>query len=160
MTCQECEIELGMGENASEHLASCEECRWLAEELRRNAVALRELRVRPRVQWEWALAAAAAIVMGVGLWMNGAKKPPEGAAAVNIVGMPGERNEGKENKERRLKPTLQAKARATRREQAAAVRQVKRVSYREQVQPLKVKMFTSDPDVVIYWIVDRKESFE
>jgi len=27
-------------------------------------------------------------------------------------------------------------------------------------QPLRVKMFTSDPDVVIYWIVDKKEGYE
>jgi hypothetical protein len=143
MTCRECEIKLGMGEDAAAHLASCEECRSLAEELRLNALALSDMRVRTRVPWEWALAAAAAVVMGVGLWMSGAKKPP--AVAGNIVVV------SKENEERRLKPTPQAKARATR------VRTVRR---KEPVQALKVKMFTSDPDVVIYWIVDRKETFE
>ena len=27
-------------------------------------------------------------------------------------------------------------------------------------EPLRVRMFTSDPDVVIYWIVDKKEGYE
>jgi hypothetical protein len=27
-------------------------------------------------------------------------------------------------------------------------------------EALRVKMFTSDPDVVIYWIVDKKDGFE
>ena len=35
-------------------------------------------------------------------------------------------------------------------------------AHRKQMpaEPLKVKMYTSDPDVVIYWIVDRKEGIE
>jgi len=53
MTCQECEIKLGMGEDAAGHLASCAECRALDEDLRLNAVALREMRVRPRMHWVW-----------------------------------------------------------------------------------------------------------
>jgi hypothetical protein len=92
------------------------------------------------VQWEWALAAAAAVVMGVGLWMSGAKKPPEKAAAGNIA-----------------RPTRQELPAPS----VARVKHVRpRVRRKEPVQPLKVKMFTSDPDVVIYWIVDRKETFE
>ena len=132
MTCQECEIELGMGENAAEHLASCAECRALAEDLRLNAVALREMRVRPPMRWAWALAAA--LVIAIGLWrVRPAEKPPERAAAAKIVG-----------------PT-----------RTAAVAPVKRVrKKRKPAEPLRVKMFTSDPDVVIYWIVDKKEGIE
>ena len=131
MTCQECEIRVGMGEDAAEHLASCAECRLLARELRLNSVALRQMRVRP-VVW-WAMAVAAAIVMAIGL-SRPAKKPPETAAAVKIDG-----------------PT-----------RAVVATPVKRhvVRKRKAAEPLRVKMFTSDPDVVIYWIVDKKEGFE
>ena len=44
MTCQECEIKLGMGEDAREHLAGCAECRGIARELRLNSVALLGMR--------------------------------------------------------------------------------------------------------------------
>jgi hypothetical protein len=132
MTCQECEIKLGRSENAAEHLAWCAECRGLAEDLRLNAIALREMRVRPGMRWESALAAAAAIVIAVGLWrVTPPEKPPQRAAAAIIGG-----------------PTR-------------TVAPVKRVrKKREAVKPLRVKMFTSDPDVVIYWIVDKKEGSE
>ena len=57
MTCQECELKLGMDQDASEHLASCEYCRALAEDLRLNAVALREMKIRPGIaRWQWAMA--------------------------------------------------------------------------------------------------------
>jgi hypothetical protein len=139
MTCQECEIKLGMGEDAGEHLSSCAECRWLAEEMRLNAAALREMRVRPKIHWEWALAAAAAIVLAIGLLLT-PKKPPERAAAAKIG-----------------RPTIQeARMSAV----AAPVKHVRRVRKREAAEPLRVKMFTSDPDVVIYWIVDKKDGFE
>lgn len=134
MTCQECEIKLGMGENEAEHLAWCAECRRLAEDLRLNAVALREMRVHPRMHWEWALAAAAAIVIAVGLWRIGpTEKPPERAAAAKIVG-------------------------PTRTPPAVPVKRVRKK--RPPAEPLRVRMFTSDPDVVIYWIVDKKEGSE
>jgi hypothetical protein len=135
MTCQECEIKLGMGEEAAEHLAVCAECRRLAEDLRLNSIALREMRVRPRMHWAWALAAAAAIVMAIGLGrVKPPEKPPESAAAAKIVG-----------------PTRTA----------PPAKPVKLVHKRRQpAEPLRVKMFTSDPDVVIYWIVDKKEGIE
>lgn len=138
MTCQECEIKLGMGEDASEHLASCAECHWLAEELRLNAQALREMRVRPRVHWEWALAAAAAILMTIGVWRvtraeTVAITPVRIAAAA---------------------PPLEVMIEAPR------VIPVKRRIRRQPVEPLRVKMYTSDPDVVIYWIVGGKVGSE
>jgi len=135
MTCQECEIKLGMGENAAGHLASCAECRALAEDLRLNAIALRQMRVRPGMRWESVLAAAAAIVMAIGLWHGKPpEKPPERAAAARIG-----------------RPTRTAAV-------VAPAKHVRRK--RTPAEPLRVKMFTSDPDVVIYWIVDKKEGIE
>jgi hypothetical protein len=137
MTCQECELKLGMGEDADEHLASCNECRLLARELRLNSYAMRELRVRPRMYWALATAAAA-IVVAIGVWRTTVVKPPERAAATKI-------------------------GRPTKQEQpvVASVPVVKRKQRkRVPAETLRVKMFTSDPDVVIYWIVDKKEGFE
>jgi hypothetical protein len=134
MTCQECELKLGMGEDATEHLASCAECRWLAKELRLNAVALREMRVRPRMHW--ALAAAAAIVMVVFAWkMTRVEKlslPPVRVAVAEKPSLAGHGPAPHRRAKKHLAPA----------------------------EPLRVKMFTSDPDVVIYWIVDKKEGFE
>ena len=136
MTCQECELKLGMGEDAREHLASCPECRELERELGLNSLALREMRVRHRMHWGWALAAAAAIVMVIGLWRPAPVKPPQKPAAAKIG-----------------RPTRQETAKAV-------VVKRQRIRKREPAEPLRVKMFTSDPDVVIYWIVDRKEGME
>lgn len=136
MTCQECELKLGMGEDPGEHLASCAECRWLAEELRLNAVVLREMRVRPAMHWEWALAAAAAILMAVFLSVPRGQKLPMPPVRVAIV------------------PPLAGHGPAPH-----PLKKAKR-HLRPASEPLRVKMFTSDPDVVIYWIVDRKEGSE
>jgi hypothetical protein len=146
MTCQECEVKLGMGEDAGEHLASCAECRWLAEELRRNAVALREMRAQtprsPAVRWEWAMAAAAAIVMGIFVWK------PTHVERLPIMAAHG------------AAPQLQQLSSPAPVAQGRA-RRVKHIEKKQiPTEPLRVKMFTSDPDVVIYWIVDRKEGSE
>jgi hypothetical protein len=139
MTCQECELRLGMGEDASEHLASCAECQWLAKELRLNSIALRELHIRPRLHWALA-AATAAVVMAVVAWkINRVEKltrPPVRVAfapkATQPVFVPSSHKKVKRKAAHGAAPQ----------------------------QPLRVKMFTSDPDVVIYWIVDKKEGFE
>ena len=133
MTCQECEIKLGMGEDAAEHLSECAECGLLAEDLRLNAIAFREMRVRPVMRWAWAMAAvAAAIVLSIGRphVTPPPEKPPQKAAAAKIG-----------------RPT-----------RTAPVKHVRKK--RQPAEPLRVKMFTSDPDVVIYWIVDKKEGIE
>jgi hypothetical protein len=136
MTCQECELKLGMGEDAADHLASCAECRWLAEELRLNAVALREMRVRPRVRWEWALAAAAAIMMAVATWkVTRVEKLPMQPVRLAVAA---------------AKPVEAGHGPAPRKKRHSI----------PAAEPLRVKMLTSDPDVVIYWIVDRKEGIE
>jgi hypothetical protein len=137
MTCQECELKLGMGEDAGEHLTSCAECHGLAEELRLNTVALKEMRVRPSVRWEWALAAAAAIVMAVATWkVTRVEKLPMQPVRVAVSA---------------AKPVVAG--------HGPAPRKAKR-HLSPAAEPLRVKMFTSDPDVVIYWIVDRKEGIE
>jgi len=147
MTCQECEIKLGMGEDAGEHLATCAECRWLAEELRLNAVALRELRAQtprsPAVRWEWALAAAAAIVIGFFVWK------PTRIEKLPIMAAHGAAPQ-QEQLSRFPAPVAQG--------HTVRVKHVQKKQVRPE--PLRVKMFTSDPDVVIYWIVDRKEGSE
>jgi hypothetical protein len=143
MTCQECEIKLGNGENADEHLGSCAECRWLAEELRLNAQALRdmrEMRERPAMRWEWALAAAAAIIMAVFV-----------SRTPRVEKLPVMAGHG---------PAPQVQANEPQVAPSHIVR-VKRIRKKQEpTVPLRVKMFTSDPDVVIYWIVDRKEGSE
>jgi hypothetical protein len=136
MTCQECEIKLGMGEDGSEHLASCAECRGLARELRLNSCAMRDMRVRPVMPW---VLAAAAIAMVIAVWRIPAVKPPEKAAAAKI---------GRPTKQELpvLSSVAPTKRRSARR--------------RKPAEQLRVKMFTSDPDVVIYWIVDKREGYE
>jgi hypothetical protein len=134
MTCQECEIKLGMGEDADEHLASCNECRLLARELRLNSYALREMRVRPRTYWALATAAAA-IAVAIGVW--------------NVRPTP-------------RQPLILAAHGAAPQQQQTVVSVSKRRKKKTTppAETLRVKMFTSDPDVVIYWIVDKKEGFE
>jgi hypothetical protein len=140
MTCQECEIKLGMGEDADEHLASCLECRALAREVRLNSVALGEMRAPRRVHWEWVLVAAA-IVMAIGVW-----KMPVAPRRQVITAAHG----AAPQQQQTLVPVSQR-----------PVLHKKRIVRRPPtVEPLRVKMFTSDPDVVIYWIVDKKEGFE
>jgi hypothetical protein len=131
-------LKLGMGEDASEHLASCAECRWLAKELRLNSIALRELHIRPRLHWALA-AVAAAVVMAVVAWkINRVEKltlPPVRVAVAPKAA------------QSMYVPVSHKKVK-------------KKAAHGAAPQPLRVKMFTSDPDVVIYWIVDKKEGFE
>jgi hypothetical protein len=129
-----------MGEDADQHLASCAECRGLAEELRLNSVALREMRVRPAMHWEWALAVAA-IVVAIFVWR-----------IPRVENLPVQPTRVAVAKEPASTAPLEAPK--------THVRKVRRAGREPAPQPLRVKMFTSDPDVVIYWIVDRKEGSE
>jgi hypothetical protein len=131
MTCQECEIRLGLGEDAGEHLESCAECRWLAHELRLNSCALGEMRVRPGMQWVFAAAAAVLILVFLRAPQADTFPLPPMRAAVAE------------------KPSTAGRG-------PAPHRKVKR----HAEEPLRVKLFTSDPDVVIYWMVDKKEGYE
>lgn len=138
MNCQECELKLGLGEDASEHLASCVECRSLARELRLNSVALRNMRARPRMQWALT-AIAAAIVVAIGIWST---RPTPRHLAITAASSA------------TTQPAL------SKEHVANTVQRKRRVRKRAPAEPLRVKMFTSDPDVVIYWIVDKKEGYE
>jgi hypothetical protein len=166
MTCPECEDLLALEKSSEElagHLAACAECRELAEELRSNTEALREMaavelpsvrgaviaRLRAQsarqrmARWGWALAAAAAVLIVFGVTRT--------------------------TKVDRPAPPLVTVAPAVEQpfQTAAAVRpNVRRPGGRRQAgrpapqQLLKVKMFTSDPDVVIYWLIEPKEGSE
>jgi hypothetical protein len=129
MTCQECELKLGLNQDASEHLAWCAECRLLAEELHLNADALRDMRVRPGMPW--ALAAAAVLLL-IFLRVPEVKQFPMPPVRIAVA----------------------EKA------PVAVPRRKVRKRIHHAPEPLRVKMFTSDPDVVIYWIVDKKEGYE
>lgn len=135
MNCQECEAKLGMGEDPGEHLASCADCRALARELRLNSVALRDMRVRPRMHWQWALAAAAIVIAIILLSIPRAGQLPIPPVRIAVAANPP------------APVHIPAVHRRAKKHSAPA-------------EPLRVKMFTSDPDVVIYWIVDKKEGYE
>jgi anti-sigma factor RsiW len=166
MTCQECEGLLASEDTSAEldrHLAECVECRELAADLRANADAFREMTAMPLpsvsgavlaqvrrqetrrqvARWGWALAAAAAIVIG---FLATRQVPVAPLPPVVIAEAPAM----EEQRQATRSPAPQV-ARASR-------RQVTRSPALQE--PLKVKMFTSDPDVVIYWLVDPKEGSE
>ena len=163
MTCQECEGLLASEETSAEldrHLAECSECRELAADLGANADAFHEMTAMPMpsvqgavlgqvraretrrqvARWGWALAAAAAIVIGF-LATRPAPVAP-------------------------LPPVVIAKALAHDVVQHSVTPVVKTHGKRQATrspapqEPLKIKMFTSDPDVVIYWLVEPKEGSE
>jgi hypothetical protein len=139
MTCPECELKLAMGEDVDEHLASCAECRWLAQELRLNALALSDMKVKPRLRWEWVLVTAAAIVLAIG-----------------VAEKPGARSQ----KAERIEVTAAVPVPKAEVVSPLAHVRPQRAKKSKPAESLRVKMFTSDPDVVIYWIVDRKEGSE
>ncbi|MBZ5604228.1 MAG: hypothetical protein LAO79_18155 [Acidobacteriia bacterium] len=157
MTCQECELRLSLEQDVSEHLATCAACRALADEMRENAAAIAsfaddplprvghrvtaEIRAQSRSRqiqrWGWALAAAAMVLVLLYAWPRGGRPPgpardpliayapPKIESAEVSVGRPGDRP-----RTRRSAP------------------------HRKPADTLKVKMFTDDPDVVIYWLVE------
>jgi hypothetical protein len=141
MTCQECEIALGMDQNVDEHLANCANCRAFAHEMRANAIAfeafsddpvpsvryrvMSRIRVRRMIRWSWALAAAAAIAIAALNWnVREETMPP-----VQIAHVP----------------------------PPAIVQPVIKQVRKKASPPLMVKMLTPDPDVVIYWQIESED---
>jgi len=154
MNCRECEVELGselITTEIEEHLKGCAECRGLWDEIRANSEAFREMaqedlpsvsvRIPSQTRWAWvAMVAAAAVIV----------------AAITF---------GTLHQERVRPPVLIASApsipEAPALPQPVAIRPAVRRTVRKQMEEtLRVKMFTSDPDVVIYWLVDKKEGIE
>jgi len=140
------------------HLRTCAECRGFAEELEHSQAALRSLReeeapaaalaeVRGRVldeiasrkpswwfalRWHYALApAAAAVALVVALSLRPPLPPSPGPPSLSLPA-PAIAKSASPPSVRRPAP-----------KPAAALR-----------EPLLVKMFTDDPDVVIYWLID------
>lgn len=150
MTCRECELLLAEENSTPDvraHLDACVQCRALAAELTANAAALREFqdelvpavpaaRVTARsVGWArwawagWAVPIAAALVLAALLFPWGASPRVKAPEAV-VTSTPA---------------ALPAQAPPLK--QQAALRPA----------PLKIKMLTADPDVVIYWLIDSNE---
>jgi len=154
MTCQECELRLALDQNVDEHLSACSACRALAEEMRANAAAFESLaadplppvrhkvmtqiraqsRNRQLMRWGWALAAAA--MLAVAIFLSTHPRAAAPAPQMAQVEMP--------------RPMEVPRA------LPAHEPPLERSSVRKP-EILKVKMFTDDPDVVIYWLVDKKE---
>lgn len=145
MTCRELEILLASGEATTEldeHLRQCASCRALNEDLAANALAMESLRSEelpaiafrtPRRRWAYGfVSAAAAAIIAVALLAH--RAPPAARPAPPVEAVV------------RQPPSLPAP-------EPPPVRKTVAVPPRK-VEPLKIKMLTSDPDVVIYWIVD------
>jgi len=163
MTCQECRIELfedTPGRDALVHVGECEDCQALAREIQANAEALAALRgeelvarpfVHPRQRrpWIWGLAAAATLVFGIGLprmFRTEVVVVPNVIPQVQEVSL--EPPAPAPEIPKRAQAVLRAKARP---------RPAVALPVEEPAQPLMVKMLTSDPDVVIYWLIDPVE---
>jgi hypothetical protein len=150
MTCQDCEIYFAQGEmsrEVEEHLHQCAECRSLSQDLRANALALESLRneelprlavkiPRRRKVYPWVAVAAAAAMFAFALLAPRPQPPKPAASAVvaQVVEEPAQ-------------PQVLPRARET-----AKTEPVRRPL--QKTEPLKIKMLTSDPDVVIYWLIE------
>ncbi len=170
MSCQDWELRLAADETGPEveaHLAECPACRELAAELRANSEVLAALcdEVMPPVvlprrapsPWRWAAAVAAMLVAGFGLWHAfGPARTPTSTITVRapLVDAP------------KVEPPLPviAQARVPSRRPAVKRPSWRLVGFNEttdeedgpRTQAL-VRMVTSDPDVVIYWLIDSKK---
>jgi anti-sigma factor RsiW len=152
MTCQDCELFLAQSETSAEieeHLRECPECHALHEDLRANTVALDGLRSEdlPRLAvmlpphrrtypWAAGMAAAAAALFALVLLVPRTRtlRPAAAPLVSQAVDQPAQEQ-----------PPPQAFKTA----KAGPVR-----LRPEKGQPLKIKMLTSDPDVVIYWLIE------
>lgn len=158
MKCEECELLLAQNEvevdHAVEaHVAECPHCRSLWEDVRANAEVLRALgeEVMPPVTlpergfpwWKWTSAAAALIItIGAAWFASWPVKPPHVVSIdVKVTGVVPKAEV----------PYVKAEIPQT---LTSTIVATVPVANRE---PLRVKMLTPDPDVVIYWLVDAKE---
>jgi hypothetical protein len=153
MTCRECELWLADGaapgdavENhlMEEHLKVCAACRAMQADMRENALALAAFRdealparpqpgPRSKRSFPWISAAAAAAVlvaMGIQAWQW--KTVPDRPLLLKA--------------DRPQEMTVEVKP--------SPPPPVARVRRPKAAEPLKIKMLTDDPDVVIYWLID------
>lgn len=159
MNCQDCELLLGQDEITAEvraHLAGCAECRALSEELQANEEAFASMReeVMPVGQaatpdvatpdiWKWASTVAAAVALAWGIWHvwgPGPRQiPRDEVTVIASADQPA------------AAPTLPivrhvSRTRRTRRPPAEV----------ELTDPSTIRIQTSDPEVVIYWVIEEK----
>jgi hypothetical protein len=154
MTCEQCELLLAqeeIGPEVEAHVAGCAGCRSLAAELQANAHAMRALGaevmpvapmgIRPGFPWwspwwKWSSFAAAVVLTLAGAWWaSRPPKPPQIVSVdVKVTGIvPREVAPIPAKIPEKLTPAVVPVA---------------------NTEPLRVKMLTPDPDVVIYWLVD------
>ena len=130
MKCEDCEFLLAQREATAaieEHLRECLACRSIADDLRANAAVLEELRNQelPRIEVKLPRSGK------VSPWAIGVA-----AAAAFVIGS--------------LFPRPTPAPMPPHPQPAPVAPEVSAVPR----EPLKIKMLTPDPDVVIYWIVD------
>jgi len=156
MKCEECELLLAQDDISPEveaHVTDCPNCRSLASEMRANAHAMRALgaepmpaapvQIRPAYPWWRWISAAAALILTAGgtWWASRPPKPPQIVSVdVKVTGIVP-----------REAPVVRAKIPE---KLTPAVVPVVNVVAKDE--PLRVKMLTPDPDVVIYWLIDSK----
>jgi hypothetical protein len=151
MTCQDCELRLAQAEMdvaVEEHMRECVACRTLCQDLAANASALEALR-SDELPWigvkriavktprrgnvyPWVAAAAAALFALALLVPHTAPPKP--------VALPVDSHAATEPSQPTHSP------------EAAKVEPVKLRP--QKFEALKIKMLTSDPDVVIYWLIE------
>jgi hypothetical protein len=145
-----------------EHLAACGHCREFAEGLRRSQAALKSLRaemvdpavfegVRRRVLaqiaarpvsrgwWKYAAVAATFIIIVALFWKpNPPPAPPPPVA--------------------QLKPPVTVEPPVPSRAPAKHLAVRRKPRPKTSQEPLLVKLVTDDPNIVIYWLIEPKES--
>ena len=147
------------------HLAECVECRQFAGGLRENLALLREIHEEPLVpahfaavrtgvlgeierrratvwRWGWAAGlttAVLALVVAIPIWRRPELPPPPVLVALASPSAP-----AVERVEVPVRPRV-----TLRRVQPAAVK----------MEPLVIKLVTDNPDVVIYWIADKRGDY-
>lgn len=157
MNCSECQNQIFDGEinqEAAVHLKECEDCRALDREVRLNLAALAELReevipvraaARPR-PWTWAVAvAAAAAIIAAIAWPN--PPAPIPAAPVAQIEPPPATPALPEIVPETVVAIAPPRVPSVRRPAPPPKPEVPQ-------EPLLVKFFTDDPEVVIYWLID------
>ena len=153
-----------------QHLDGCDACRALAAELRDCQTVLNELGAEVpgeavygsllarlsaasalQRRWTWALAAAAAVLLGLAgsVWQYAERQRP-GATHLEIARATLPVPRAPEVKKAVTMPAATSDRPKTRVRRARA----RKPEFRQDAEPLVMKLLTDDPNVVIYWIVE------